>query len=62
MKKEKVQVALAEPRSRPCSADILVCGFWGLSCPVFLFLETGDWKVARTRRLESLRYGGVIAA
>ena len=24
------------------------------SCPVFL--EAGDWKVARTRRLESLRY------
>ena len=36
------------------SADIPVCGFTGLSSPVFR--ETGDWKVARTRRLESLRY------
>ena len=36
------------------SADILVCGFTGLSSPVFLGM--GDWKVARTRRLESLRY------
>jgi hypothetical protein len=23
---------------------------------VFIGVETGDWKVARTRRLESLRY------
>jgi len=30
------------------SADILVPGFLGCG--------TGDWKVARTRRLESLRY------
>jgi hypothetical protein len=36
-----------------CSADIPVCGFAGHSCPVS---QTGDWKVARTRRLESLRY------
>ena len=34
------------------SADFPVCGFTGLSSPVFL--EPGDWKVARTRRLESL--------
>ncbi len=39
-----------------CSADILVCGFAGHSCPVFHPYESGDWKVARTRRLESLRY------
>ena len=38
------------------SADILVCGFAGHSCPVFHPYESGDWKVARTRRLESLRY------
>ena len=43
------------------SADILVCEFTGLLSPVFLgsvslqASGTGDWKVARTRRLESLR-------
>jgi hypothetical protein len=36
------------------SADIPVCGFTGLSSPVFQ--GTGGWKTARTRRLESLRY------
>ena len=30
------------------------CGFTGLSSPGFLV--PGDWKVARTCRLESLRY------
>ena len=30
------------------------CGFTGLSSPVFVV--PGDWKVALTRRLESLRY------
>ena len=34
-----------------CRADILVCRFTGHSCPV-----SGDWKVARTGRLESLPY------
>ncbi|MGC3960721.1 MAG: hypothetical protein QM813_23135 [Verrucomicrobiota bacterium] len=45
------------------SADIPVRRFTGLSSPVFhldsafvLHVRTGDWKVARTRRLESLRY------
>jgi len=42
------------------SADILVCGLTGHSCLVSqnrgLLSNTGDWKVARTRRLESLRY------
>jgi hypothetical protein len=41
------------------SADIPVCGFTGLSSPgdcVTATLGTGDWKVARTRRLESLLY------
>ena len=46
---------LMKPAATSCSADILVCGFQGLSSPV-LELGTGDWKVARTRRLESLRY------
>ena len=36
-------------------ADFLVCGFTGLSSPVFPRGGTGDWKVARTRRLESRR-------
>src|SRR5947207_939036 len=35
------------------SADIPVCGFKELSSSL---AKTGDWKVARTRRLESLRY------
>ena len=35
-----------------CNADIPVCGFTGHSCPVV----AGDWKVATTRRLESLRH------
>ena len=48
------------------NADILVCGFRGLSSPrirlvVSLYFmmpkrASGDWKVARTRRLEGLRY------
>ena len=28
----------------------------GHTCPAFHPLANGDWKVARTRRLESLRY------
>jgi hypothetical protein len=39
-----------------CSEDILVCGLAGPSCPVFRPPGSGDWKVARTRRPESLRY------
>jgi hypothetical protein len=35
---------------------MLVCGFTGHFCPVFFQCGTGDWKVASTRRLESLRY------
>jgi 8-oxo-dGTP diphosphatase len=47
------------------NADFPVCGFTGLSSPVHLRSREivpgarrneGDWKVARTRRLESLRY------
>jgi hypothetical protein len=34
-------------------AGFPACRFTGLSSPVS---ETGDWKVARTRRLESLPY------
>ncbi len=45
-----------------CSADILVCGFAGHSCPVFPRRENGDWKVGRTRRLESLRYSITVIA
>ena len=41
---------------RSGSADILVCGFAGHSCPAFRLLGSGNWKVATTRRLESLRY------
>src|SRR4051812_13772926 len=43
----------AESSPQACSADIPVCGFTGLSSPVF---STGDWKVAITRRQECLRY------
>ena len=35
------------------TADMLVCGFTGLSSRVFR--RAGDWKVASTRRSESLR-------
>ncbi len=40
-------------RIRSADILILVCGFMELSSSVF---GAGDWKVARTRRLESLRY------
>jgi hypothetical protein len=47
------------------SAGFPACGFTGLSSPVsevFRFAAgTGDWKVARTRRLESLRYSTAAA-
>ena len=46
---------LMKPAATGCSTDILVCEFTGLSSPV-LELGTGDWKDARTRRLESLRH------
>ncbi len=36
------------------NAGYPACGFTGLSSPVPP--ESGDWKVALTRRLESLRY------
>ena len=39
-----------------CSVDILVRGFEELSSSVFPACERGDWKVAKSRRLESLRY------
>jgi len=53
------EVACGAADASCCSADIPVCGFTGLSSPVFPYSRagTGDWKVARTRRLESLRYG-----
>ena len=44
-----------------CNAGFPACGFTGLSSPVFRDLGTGDWKVARTRRLESLRYSTTVA-
>src|SRR5262249_42808741 len=39
--------------ARESRADFPVCRFTGLSSPVS---ETGDWKVARPGRLESLPY------
>ena len=43
-------------RALECSADIPVRGFTGLPSPVSSGFETGDWKVAATRRLEILHY------
>ena len=57
MHAEKRNEPAHEPEGR---AGFPVCRFTGLSQVHRTFqsgaAETGDWKVARTRRLESLRY------
>src|SRR5580693_5794700 len=67
MKMEKRTPHPGPPHEPGRSAGFPACGFTGLSSPVFRNLGTGDWKpnvglrVARTRRLESLRYSTTAA-
>ena len=49
-----MRIALA-PGWKSRSAGIPVCGLTGPSSPASSTLETGDWKVAATRRLDRTR-------